>query len=74
MTHIEGWTPEESQSLLSYLYQHIGRPEHTTRFQWSVGSLAFWDNRATWHWAVNDYHGHRRHMHRITLEGEVLHA
>ena len=65
----EGWTDLESKSLLDYLYQHIGRPEHVHRFQWEKGSLAFWDNRATWHWAVNDYHGHFRLMHRITLEG-----
>lgn len=72
--HFEGWTTEESQSLLEYLYRHIGRPEHSYRFQWQAGSLAFWDNRATWHWAVNDYHGHRRLMHRITLEGVPIAA
>lgn len=65
----DGWTDEESQPLLQFLYQHIGRPEHAYRFQWQKGSMAFWDNRATWHWAVNDYHGHTRRMHRITLEG-----
>ena len=70
----EGWSAEESAALLNYLYQHIGQPEHTYRLQWRVGTLAFWDNRATWHWAVNDYHGQRRLMHRITLEGEALAA
>ncbi|GIS18300.1 MAG: hypothetical protein CM15mP120_02160 [Pseudomonadota bacterium] len=40
----------------------------------SPGALAFWDNRATWHFAVNDYHGERRLMHRITVEGEALTA
>ena len=70
----EGWSAEESEPLLRYLYQHIGRPEHTFRYRWQPGSLAFWDNRATWHWAVNDYPGHRRLMHRITLEGEPLSA
>lgn len=68
----EGWTDEESKPLLSYLYAHASRPEFTCRFQWKPGSLAFWDNRATWHQAVNDYHGERRLMHRITLEGEAL--
>jgi taurine dioxygenase len=57
---------------LDFLYQHIGRPEHSYRFQWGKGSMAFWDNRATWHWAINDYHGHRRLMHRVTIEGEAL--
>lgn len=70
----DGWTAEESAPLLAYLYQHIGRPEHTHRFVWQKGSLAFWDNRATWHWAVNDYHGQRRLMHRITLDGCALSA
>ncbi len=69
---IEGWTPEESSALLGYLYQWSARPEHTYRLQWQPGTLAFWDNRATWHWAVNDYQGERRLMHRITLEGEAL--
>ena len=70
----EGWTEDESASLLAYLYKHIGQPEHCCRLQWRPGTLAFWDNRATWHWAVNDYHGQRRLMHRITLEGESLAA
>lgn len=70
----EGWTDKESAPLLEFLYQHVGRAEHTIRFQWSEGALAFWDNRATWHWAVNDYQGSRREMHRITIEGEALGA
>ena len=70
----ESWTDKESAPLLEFLYQHIGRAEHTIRFQWREGALAFWDNRATWHWAVNDYHGSRREMHRVTIEGEELSA
>ncbi|WP_281017249.1 MULTISPECIES: TauD/TfdA family dioxygenase [unclassified Minwuia] len=70
----EGWTKEESEPLLKMLYAHASRPEHTYRFQWAPGSIAFWDNRASWHYAVNDYHGARREMHRITLEGEALDA
>ena len=69
---IDGWTDEESRPLLQYLYQHAARPEFTYRFQWRAGSLAFWDNRCTWHYALNDYHGHRRLMHRITVEGVPL--
>ena len=73
-THFVGWSAQESAPLLQYLYGHIARPEHTCRFHWQPGSLAFWDNRATWHLAVNDYHGQRRLMHRITVEGEPLAA
>lgn len=68
-THFEGWTKQESKPLLDYLYEHASRPEFLTRFAWREGSMAFWDNRATWHYALNDYHGARRLMHRITLDG-----
>ena len=70
--HFEGWTAEESQSLLGYLYRHAVKPEFTCRFRWQEGSMAFWDNRATQPFALNDYHGQRRLMHRITLEGVSL--
>ncbi len=70
----EGWTKEESQPLLDFLYRHASRPEFQTRFQWAEGSIAFWDNRATWHYALNDYQGERRLMHRITLDGVPLEA
>ena len=70
--HFEGWTAAESQPLLDYLYQHATLMEHTTRFKWASGSIAIWDNRCTWHYALNDYHGVRREMHRITLEGSPL--
>ena len=69
----EGWTAEESQPLLRFLFQHAARPEFTCRLQWQNGSLAFWDNRSTWHYALNDYQGQRRLMHRITIEGGPLH-
>jgi len=71
-THFDDWTERESQPLLDYLYQHAARPEFQTRFSWREGSVAFWDNRATWHFAINDYQGERRLMHRITLEGVPL--
>ena len=73
-THFEGWTAKESKPLLEFLYQHAARPEFQTRFTWEEGSIAFWDNRATWHYALNDYHGERRLMHRITIEGVALEA
>jgi taurine dioxygenase len=73
-THFEGWTEKESKQLLDFLYQHASRPEFQTRFKWEEGSIAFWDNRATWHYALNDYQGERRLMHRITIEGVELEA
>jgi alpha-ketoglutarate-dependent taurine dioxygenase len=66
----EGMTEEESAPLLQYLYRHQVRPEFTCRFRWRPGSLAFWDNRCAQHNAINDYHGHRRLLHRITLAGD----
>jgi len=66
----EGMTDEESAPLLRFLYQHQVRPELTCRFAWKPGSLAFWDNRCTQHNAINDYQGHRRLLHRITLAGD----
>jgi taurine dioxygenase len=73
-TRFEGWTEKESKPLLEFLYQHAARPEFQTRFRWEEGSIAFWDNRATWHYALNDYQGERRLMHRITVEGVALEA
>lgn len=66
---IDGWTELESRPLLDYLFRVAARPEHTCRFQWRPGSVAFWDNRATWHYALNDYPGERRLMHRVTIDG-----
>jgi alpha-ketoglutarate-dependent taurine dioxygenase len=63
-------TVEESTPILEFLFQHQVRPEFTCRFGWLAGSLAFWDNRCALHNPVNDYHGHRRVMHRITLAGD----
>ncbi len=67
---IEGMSDAESAPLLAYLFQHQVRPEFTCRFSWQPGSIAFWDNRCAQHNPVNDYHGFRRVMHRITLAGE----
>jgi len=63
-------TADESAPILKFLNDHQTKPEFTCRFSWEPGSLAFWDNRAAMHNAVNDYHGFRRVMHRITLAGE----
>lgn len=72
-SHFTGWTPEESAPLLNFLYQHARKPDYQCRLQWKAGTFALWDNRCTWHFAINDYHGFRRVMHRVQIAGEVLH-
>jgi taurine dioxygenase len=67
----EGWTEAESRPFLEYLFAHQVQPEFTCRFRWEPGSLAFWDNRCAQHNPVNDYHGYRRVMHRVTLAGDI---
>jgi taurine dioxygenase len=69
-TRFENMTEAESLPLLAFLYEHCTRPEFTCRFRWETGSLAIWDNRCTLHYAVNDYDGARRLMHRTTVAGE----
>jgi len=65
-----GMTEAESALILEFLYAHAVREEFTCRFRWEAGSLAFWDNRCTQHYPLNDYPGRRRVMHRVTVEGE----
>ena len=69
-THFVGMTVEESEPILQYLFKHQIKSEFTCRFQWEKGSVAIWDNRCTMHYPINDYHGFRRLMHRITFEGD----
>lgn len=71
-THIEGLTIAESDALLGMLYEHCRQPEFQCRVRWEAGDITMWDNRATWHKAINDYHGFRRLMHRITVDGVPL--
>ena len=70
-THFKGMTEEESAPLLNYLFQHQTRPEFTCRVRWAPGTLTVWDNRCTQHNAVNDYHGQRRHMRRLTVGAQT---
>ncbi|MEM6908692.1 MAG: TauD/TfdA family dioxygenase [Pseudomonadota bacterium] len=72
--HFVGQTRKESLPLLQQLTQAALTPDNQCRLQWRPGTIAIWDNRTTWHNAINDYQGHYREMHRVTLSGEALAA
>ena len=71
-THIEGLLADESTVILNMIYEHCRQPEFQVRIRWEPGDITMWDNRATWHKAINDYHGFRRLMHRVTVDGVPL--
>ena len=60
----------ESAGILDLLHRHCQRPEFSCRYRWEPGSVAFWDNRATMHYALDDYGDARRVVHRVTLRGD----
>lgn len=68
---IAGWTKDESAALLDYLKAHNGQLHHTCRIKWEVGTITMWDNRCCLHFALNDYHGYRRRVHKLLIKGDV---
>ena len=70
-TQINDVSREEGEAILAYLIAHCAKPDFQMRFRWRDNSVAFWDNRCTQHNPVNDYHGFRRVMHRVTLAGDA---
>ncbi|MBX2825930.1 MAG: TauD/TfdA family dioxygenase [Gammaproteobacteria bacterium] len=69
-TEIEGMEKEKSDALLAQLFEHALKDDFKCRFRWRSGTLALWDNRCTLHYPINDYHGQRREMHRVSIDGD----
>jgi alpha-ketoglutarate-dependent taurine dioxygenase len=69
-TRIVGLTPNESDTLLQFLYGHMATPEYVVRYRWEAGDLGFWDNRTTMHYAIGDYGDAHRVIQRVTIRGD----
>ena len=70
-TRINELADHESEALLKLLFAHATRPEFSIRWRWQENDVAFWDNRVTQHYAVDDYRPQRRVMHRATILGDA---
>ncbi len=68
---IRGLSSTESADIVRLLQSYITRPENTVRWRWQVGDVAFWDNRATQHYAIADYGDQSRHVQRVTISGDI---
>jgi len=69
-SHIAGLERAESDALLEFLFRHLEIPEFQVRFRWARGSVAFWDNRFSQHYALSDYFPHHRRVRRATILGD----
>jgi alpha-ketoglutarate-dependent taurine dioxygenase len=67
---LKGFPGPQGNALLKLLYDHMLQPQFIVRYRWDEGTVAFWDNRATMHFGVNDYGDEYRLMHRVTLQGD----
>tara|TARA_Y100000766_G_scaffold249471_1_gene231910 strand:- start:329 stop:685 length:357 start_codon:yes stop_codon:yes gene_type:complete len=70
-SYIIGLTINESNSLKTFLSNHMNKPEDQMRWKWSKGDMVMWDNRVTMHYAVSDYMPHYRCMNRITIVNDL---
>lgn len=70
-TGIDGVAPEEGEALLRRLLDQVKMPDFQVRLRWAPGTVAFWDNRATQHYACSDYFPNRRVMERVAVVGDV---
>jgi taurine dioxygenase len=68
---IEGLEPAESRAILDVLFAQARVPEYQFRIRWTPGTIVFWDNRSTQHYAANDYYPQRRRMERTAVVGDV---
>ncbi|MEV5550542.1 TauD/TfdA family dioxygenase [Streptomyces sp. NPDC052309] len=68
---LTGFNGPDSRALIGVLQSHVERPENTVRWQWRVGDVAIWDNRATQHYGVDDSDDHERTLRRVTIDGDV---
>ena len=63
----------ESRVILDYLTEWVKNPRFTVRYKWTPGTIAFWDNRCTQHFVLNDFEGERI-IQRVTVMGDEVKA
>ncbi|MBQ6644651.1 MAG: TauD/TfdA family dioxygenase, partial [Saccharopolyspora sp.] len=66
-----GFGKSDTARLFDLLQSHVTQLENTVRWRWAPGDVAIWDNRATQHYAVDDYGELARKVSRVTVAGDV---